>query len=68
MTYNTSKLLHQLHVGLQGLRKAFVKPQFYLFRNERYQKIELLMRIKLKIAFTICIEEDWRKSAISAQN
>ena len=31
MTYNTSKLLHQLYVGLHGLRKAFVKPQFYLF-------------------------------------
>ena len=31
MTYDTSKLLHQLYVGLHGLRKAFVKPQFYLF-------------------------------------
>ena len=31
MTSNTSKLLNQqIYVGLHGLRKAFVKPQFYL--------------------------------------
>ena len=32
MIITTSQSLHvQLYLGLHGLRKAFVKPQFYLF-------------------------------------
>ena len=63
MTSNTSKLLNQqIYVGLHGLRKAFVKPQFYLFLLQ----VDTFFLVSHSFKFS-CSAVEWFKITPSAR-